>query len=813
MQPSMSQACVALPATSAGESGSELTVLVCGIQPPPADSPLAQLLESLSAAGIEPVTVWDGSLQALDGLPGVRVVGLLSSAAHALAQALHLGLGEPDAVLSAWILTTRQVLRAAHERPGSWRLFDAEEVERSPQLLAEDLADWGIDWQPPAPSSDLPSSLLTLELADAVVRARPMVRQLQSEVAASCIPLEAIAAAGANPVAGRADAARLWHEHALGWLRFNEQKAHLEAKRRALESANEAQRTEIGSLRDRLRLAQTALEAANGRCSDLEQQQAQAHREVEAHRQDLAAMTALMLEKRAESQAAALETAAREDTQAQALLSEAAAQQDLRAGVAAAKAVELGLQQELVALRQVQLELKRATELARAESALLLAQLKTIQEQMVSERQTSHQLRRALAKEREVSAEALRHEARTRDTIEQRAEQLRVERDSIQTSIQQMQGRIEQAGDQLRVETERSQTLGQRLKEEQSQRMAVDSKLKTAQSELEQTSAEHRLLLMHLHQLQESLEAQALRSDQESCEALTFAAEQLQRPHRHLDLALGGVTLGQQTWPRVDLRLVDHSGRAGVLFWDDGEPRVLRAWRANGEEGGRKFLLLMPGDPAGRLVLNALGTQDWNNLLGVARLLTRLLASEEPQAARWQVQAQQLLRALTSLSPRLRYDERRLQPTSVDSVEAVLVNTSFGERQLGDVELRWLPQADRLLWLAPTDTNQVPMSGWPINTEGVPEPNFEVPVGAVEPSSARRGRWAAMLDSDQMLLLAVLDTLAGAAREFAVTSPMAAATQAGLVSQSARWRRQAAQALRASRLRARLRQLLGRGRH
>jgi hypothetical protein len=258
--------------------------------------------------------------------------------------------------------------------------------------------------------------------------------------------------------------------------------------------------------------------------------------------------------------------------------------------------------------------------------------------------------------------------------------------------------------------------------------------------------------------------------------------------HRHLDYQLAYARQAGRRWDRIDLRLVEHLGRAGLLIFHDGAgPAPLLAWSVCGEENGRPFMLLLPSDSPGRYQLDRLGRSDWRFVIAAVDWLASTLAREADRSDRWLGVARRLRRELAELPPRLRYDGVRVdlpQPGSDGAVTVVLTGSMFGARNFGELTLLWraggpLASSSELELQAPSECCDRPLSSWPTNASGDPASSVVLPVGACS-AAARRRAWSVFAPIDGTLVLGLLDALpAMAARVASRSAEVSAMAQNG----------------------------------
>jgi hypothetical protein len=345
--------------------------------------------------------------------------------------------------------------------------------------------------------------------------------------------------------------------------------------------------------------------------------------------------------------------------------------------------------------------------------------------------------------------------------------------------------------------------------------------------ELSAARQESEQLLLQLHQVQEELESYYLQlKEAEAATPTTLGpnlnpsrAEHLQEtqrsdepPHRHLQLRIGNLSALGATWPALDLRLVEHLGRPGlVLFTDAAGRRPLSAWQTSGREDEREFMLIVPSDGQGLRLLQPMGSADWELVMGLAARLQRHL-QQAPRSGPWLTVATRLRRQLTDLPPRLRYDRLDAQRAKGESqaLEVRFGATTFGALHLGELVLSWDPSRGSLLWQAPADVLQVPLSSWPVTGDGQLLPTLALPLDQSQPSAAKRAFWASLSETDRDLVLAVLDALPAVAERAADSTLPSPSGRDDLARMAAAWHKEARRGLSSLHVRRVARRLLRR---
>lgn len=276
--------------------------------------------------------------------------------------------------------------------------------------------------------------------------------------------------------------------------------------------------------------------------------------------------------------------------------------------------------------------------------------------------------------------------------------------------------------------------------------------------------------------------------------------------HRHLDLVLPQLVVGDRMLVNVHLRLLDHLGRPGLaLFAGANGQSILGRWEVHGKEGDRAYMLLVPSDERGRALLQQMGTSDWRLVCTLAQAVAvELSHGHEQLLAGWRTVASRLGRQLSALPPRFRYNEASLQTSSdgaAGAVEIVIADPLFGANPLGSLKLRWWPSRDvkaaRLLVLAPADGAEVALASWPPLPGGSLQPEHTLPVGQAWSPSA----WSAMLPWDESLIRALLDALPGIAEQATQDVLPAGWTREAMVEAARQLNRVTHRALKVSKLR------------
>lgn len=299
-----------------------------------------------------------------------------------------------------------------------------------------------------------------------------------------------------------------------------------------------------------------------------------------------------------------------------------------------------------------------------------------------------------------------------------------------------------------------------------------------------QQQAQRELLIGQLEQVQSELavhyaarmelEAEARLAQRPEravgCARVRLGAHRDEDPHRELNALLHEVVAVDRQRKLVQVRLVEHQGRPGLLFFagPQAAEHPLLAWQPTGTEEGRPFMLVVPSDTQGRQLLQTLGAGDWRFVLGVAlRLGMHLGELREAAMRRWSLVAYRLLRELAELPVRFRYDRIEVQAVEAPAQEmqVAFLGASMGGREFGQIRLAWQPNGPGggLALLAPGAPGERPaLAAWPLDERGAWVRRWPVALGQEAPGTGATA-FLSLAESDRRVLIDLLEALPAAA--------------------------------------------------
>jgi hypothetical protein len=429
------------------------------------------------------------------------------------------------------------------------------------------------------------------------------------------------------------------------------------------------------------------------------------------------------------------------------------------------------LRQEWLAVDQQRQQLLATWALARQEGRELTERLD--RQQLAAERAAASHLEEV----RKWEMERQRLEA---ELHSERAElaALRQREELTQSHLRQLQAELERLFLSQRSVLAEAGTLRQELSESDQQQQRLRGELTRQQHDAAALRQREVLMQVHVRQLQEELERLFLdhRSLQRRARQIVVpggvslsmadAAVKARRDttvHRDIDLNLLDVQCAGQSLGDLKLRLVEHQGHPGVLFFaGHGTQQLLQQWRANGEEDGQPYMLLLPSDPASQPVLETLGASDWAILQAVlGRVQLQLQGSSDEGDRRWGRLAARLKAQMSELPLRLRWDKLEARPHSAEGAPPTLLlewsHLLFGARELQRMQLSWILHGPRCgICLEFDPLAGAPLSSWPVDEQGEPVPQIWLPLGPASDAAQARRIWATLQSNDQDFLLGLL---------------------------------------------------------
>jgi hypothetical protein len=300
------------------------------------------------------------------------------------------------------------------------------------------------------------------------------------------------------------------------------------------------------------------------------------------------------------------------------------------------------------------------------------------------------------------------------------------ENDLLLQQLHQVQEEIEQTFLQR-------QQVEKELKQLSGETVALKKQLEESKKEL---SEENDMLLLQLHQVQEELEhyflearqlqSQSRRGQMWELGEITLGDVCLEAPHRHLNFTIDRASSGERTFPRLRLRLVEHHGKPGLLFFGPSGtgPAPLHHWKQSGEEGGAPFMLMIPRDSEGAEFFVAATTSDLLLIREILALLVASLSADEVtrnQPDRWKQVAGRLLEQIDDLPERLHYDAVNGALGQGEHEEEIRIDVQqawFRGRLTPGISFRWYPKAPLGITIVRSGA-EAPLVSWPVDAKGI----------------------------------------------------------------------------------------------
>jgi hypothetical protein len=318
----------------------------------------------------------------------------------------------------------------------------------------------------------------------------------------------------------------------------------------------------------------------------------------------------------------------------------------------------------------------------------------------------------------------------------------------------------------------------EKIKVSSSQAIAkCNDSIKNLEVKQTETQEENELLLLQLHQVQEELEHYFLENKRLEKQRFGFASEgaRLLRfdsfrlgqwhdtpPHRHLDFTLENAVLGDRELGAVRMRLVEHSGRPGLLVFQGYEQEPpLQHWQSNGEENGIAYMLVVPQDVAGRDFLVAATTSDILLFKEAASLLSVELqaSSEHANASRkneWVRIARRFAELIEDVPARLHYDD--IVATCENKVQKFNLKRIWTARRgySPSLAISW---TESLIEIALPADAPPPLANWPHDDASKPCPSLVIDLNPAGKCGPQREFWQRLTSNDREMLLQVISEL------------------------------------------------------
>lgn len=714
--------------------------------------------------------------------PHAPWVAFVASPARTLAEAAEAGEDLREA-RDRWIRAAQALLAHLQTDPTSCLLLAAEEVLDAPQAATQYLrgrlgGSTGSlpDFSPPP----LPAPA-ALPLARLTVAHDALLQQLWEELSACCRPLSSaepeldplpsfdqLAGMLGQQVAARRDLAQQ-----------SQQQQRLEAAHRALQEELELTRLQQRQAHEELEQTLTRLDASNARLEQTTTAHAsEAAREARARRdleESLHRARAEIEQARTDRQALAERHAGEVEELHRRLLA-ARGQGEEQARVADGLRREADtLQARLADSEQQRLEILRQLRQAQQQSQERNGQIEALQTRSEGLAQaltaTQAQLDACRVDAQRLLEEAAEWSQRlqaSRSAIElheRRDEALVQEVNALRTRLTEGEAELAEARQKWRLAEQAAQERGAQLEEANLRSERLADQLDAALAGLESAST--------------AGPADAATAVQLTGIELLDVRDE--GPHRELSFSLQGWLCPTGTLDDVGVRLVEHQGHPGLVFFPaaDGRP-ALTQWQPTGTENGRPFMILLPADRRPDAPLMQMAPADWRSVVGLATLLARELRTDEGAHLHphWRDISARLCLELAALPPRLRYAALRSTVTD-QGLDIHLEDLVFGTRSWERWRLEWRAArragaGGALVWCLPEGTT-APLASWPCQEDGRYCAEHLLPLGPGIDTSTTRTWLEGLPGLDRDLLTALFDTLPAVAAQPDVPARIGAA--------------------------------------
>ncbi len=309
----------------------------------------------------------------------------------------------------------------------------------------------------------------------------------------------------------------------------------------------------------------------------------------------------------------------------------------------------------------------------------------------------------------------------------------------------------------------------------------LESKHSSLVASSKETSEENELLIQQLHQVQEELEHYFLENKKLGgrllaapagstlfkIDSIHFGHAEDTAPHRHIDFTIEGARIGEKSLGTINLRLIEHHGRAGMVVRaaaDGSHPVEL--WREDGREGKRAFLLVVPQDDRGKSFIREAKAPDLillrqSALLAAAHLAQGALLQSALSTDFWRNVALRFVAFLDEAHDRLVPGEVEIEAGETpDSFRFKIQPVLVGGNILPEIRGSW---RDECLTLEYPGTGEPPLAAWPLTEVGKPADSLALSFLRADQQEQKALR-ASLTKSDRRLLRLLLEALPEFAR-------------------------------------------------
>ena len=218
----------------------------------------------------------------------------------------------------------------------------------------------------------------------------------------------------------------------------------------------------------------------------------------------------------------------------------------------------------------------------------------------------------------------LREEVEARLQIAGEVSQKEEEIRSLQNSLQAIEQDRKELEDRVKEDELERWAISVKLTEsERMLREEVEARLQIAREAIDKEMLSHQLELrdIEMAKLTTIFLTQKIKADASLIRNAGLAIEYQSMSrgisheisdHQHINYRFCQVGLGERVWDSLNVRLVEHHGKPGILIFENpmGELKPLDKWIPSGSESGLEFMLFIPDDKNGKKSLKKISKKD-----------------------------------------------------------------------------------------------------------------------------------------------------------------------------------------------------------
>jgi hypothetical protein len=171
--------------------------------------------------------------------------------------------------------------------------------------------------------------------------------------------------------------------------------------------------------------------------------------------------------------------------------------------------------------------------------------------------------------------------------------------------------------------------------------------------------------------------------------------ENVNLTHSHLNFTFKNIKLFGRHWKLLQVRLVEHNGKAGLVIFNDVENSSypLYHWEKDGEENGVDFMIFVPADTKSRIKLVKAPTSDLLLIREItARIIGYIYVHGDNNLNRWIHVGRKLVQQIDEIDERIHYDDvvvNTIENRNEITINFKIANLYYGGICISSYNISW----------------------------------------------------------------------------------------------------------------------------